>query len=542
MSGQNSPTSGFQVAANSLWNSLAIPAALAITLLVCVPSSLPLGIPGEWTWTRNAVPADAIELADRLLPALLWGTLLFFGITWVQHRIERFSRPAVTTCIVLLAIGMSFWLHAVLQGASSPHRELRPLWVLYDRYATGYFLSAIEDRRDASTILREYNDQMQAGDVLHEGTHPPGLLLLSRGAVRLAESSPGLGQFCQFMVAERTRRMFRDLESRAGMATQLSASQLQGLAIFSTASIALISGLPVVVYLLLRLFQARPHAWQGASLSITLPSIAVFQPRSDAIYATTCALILLLSLRTIRASSRPRQLGTAVITGILVFCCLLVSLAHIPVIVAIFCYAAVLLLVNHLAKNLPEAAYDQQLNSRVLTSAAAIIATVLLTTGVFGWLTDCPLLNVWQQNLANHAAFYNQYERTWWKWFLINPLELGLATGLPLLTLVPAALFRQVGTIFPSNIRSTAASSEVQHAALSLSLAVTWLILHLSGKNMGEAARLWTFLTPWWIVMLCTANAATGKTPPARNWRILLIAQLVACLLTTSLISGYSTL
>ena len=108
--------------------------------------------------------------------------------------------------------------------------------------------------------------------------------------------------------------------------------------------------------------------------------------------------------------------------------------------------------------------------------------------------------------------------------------------------LVPAALFRQVRTIFPSSIRSTAAPSEVQHAALSLSLAITWLILHLSGKNMGEAARLWTFLTPWWIVMLCTANAATGKTQPVRNWRILLIAQLVACLLTTSLISGYSTL
>ncbi|MEJ7593632.1 MAG: hypothetical protein WKF77_19000 [Planctomycetaceae bacterium] len=55
---------------------------------------------------------------------------------------------------------------------------------------------------------------------------------------------------------------------------------------------------------------------------------------------------------------------------------------------------------------------------------------------------------------------------------------------------------------------------------------------------MGEAARLWCFLTPWYAVIAAQAVDAdsinTGKT-----WLLLLTAQLVTATITVGRVSGF---
>ena len=67
---------------------------------------------------------------------------------------------------------------------------------------------------------------------------------------------------------------------------------------------------------------------------------------------------------------------------------------------------------------------------------------------------------------------------------------------------------------------------------------LTWTLLWLSGKNMGEAARLWCFVTPWWVIIATqTRGSDSGETN--KNWQWLLIAQLIVATVTVGRVSGF---
>ena len=48
-------------------------------------------------------------------------------------------------------------------------------------------------------------------------------------------------------------------------------------------------------------------------------------------------------------------------------------------------------------------------------------------------------------------------------------------------------------------------------------LTATWLVLWLSGKNMGEAARLWLLFMPWPVWLAAGYFAARSLTRPATS-------------------------
>ena len=159
----------------------------AVLLLASWP---PLGITGEWVWPRHQLPVDALEALDRLIWPLICGSVAVAFCAVGLRRIESAGRIQ-QGLLVLGLTGFSFlWLHAVQQAAPSPHRELRPIWILYDKYASGYFFEATFNVTSTQEMLADYESRVAKGDVLHEGTHPPGLLLLNRGLLRLTETSP----------------------------------------------------------------------------------------------------------------------------------------------------------------------------------------------------------------------------------------------------------------------------------------------------------------------------------------------------------------
>jgi hypothetical protein len=137
--------------------------------------------------------------------------------------------------------------------------------------------------------------------------------------------------------------------------------------------------------------------------------------------------------------------------------------------------------------------------------------SVLAAAG-FGVLLPCLLLwglsglnlpRVWEISYHNHAGFYAQFQRTYWKWLLVNPIELAVAVGVPLAVAAVAGL----GSLW-------SARSGARHSSLAQfcgGAVVTWGLLWLSGKNSGEAARLWIVLMPWLIVL--AAPTITGELP-----------------------------
>ncbi len=524
-----------------MWRNIVLLLAVLFSVYFLIFTQVPLGVPGEWVWLRQALPSDVPEAIDRLSVPLLIAAILIFFCRFADHRFAKMGAIARIACLCLLTFGGIVWLGAARHAAPSPHREVRPLWVLYDKYASGYFFEAAFQTSSQRELLSTYQARMAKGDVLHEGTHPPGLFLLNFLAIELTRQYSTVGQLAQFAVNQETSRLFRTMESEARMARPLSQTEFGALCLVSVISTFLCASTLWPVYGIVKLIADPRTAWRAACLMITIPSLAVFAPRSDVVYAFSATLLLWLILKAVLSPSQGTRVFFAVLTGVATCACLTVSLAHLPALVAAGVYCVLLLRGPHKVSC-----------RQMLLIGTVMLSTFALLVACWGWITGCHLTNVWRMNLSNHAAFYDQSPRTWWKWFLVNPLELCFALGLPLMIVTGLSAATMIMSILR---KETPIAEQTANATrLSFALLLTWAALWLSGKNMGEAARLWCFLTPWFVIVaswaLPSKEAAVlpeSSEPPERSqistdsnlWLSLLISQLTVCALTAGRVTGY---
>ena len=520
------------------------------TVLLLLVSNGPLGVPDEWVWRRQQLPENLIEALDRLaIPGIVGAIVLAFS-QFVDRRIERSSKLVCAIFVVMLVVGAFSWLNAVRQSAATPHRELRPLWVLYDRFASGYFFEAAFHTSSTKELLAGYEQRMAKGDVLHEGTHPPGLLLLNFWAIKATERSDILTSLAEWTIGAESVRLFRLMEADVLMARPLTRSEFAALCLVSFLS-TLFSAMTVLPGYVLGSRLLNPRAgWRAACVMLTVPSLAVFAPRSDIVYAFSATMILCLLVQSVVAESKFARSVFAVLAGMAVFVSLTVSLAHIPVLVACGLFFLVICI------GPPSLRVPWQ---HVVLSGGVALAVLALAITVWSNATDCNLLRVWSWNLSNHAGFYKQSSRTWWKWFLVNPVELSFSIGLPLTFVFLESLMR-IGSRLKADLIPKSESADSGQGTvmirLALSLFATWAALWLSGKNMGEAARLWCFLTPWFVIgsATCLGPEFSAKRIEQNHlhrnpgtvyhsyWLILLIAQMIICTVTVGGVSGYQEL
>lgn len=516
--------------------------AVLVSFFVIGCTSIPLGVPGEWVWPRQAFPTDVSEWADRFLSPVLFGAAVVAFCRFSDCRIERVRVLGKLSLIIGLVVAAFFWQRIVQQASASPHRELRPLWVLYDKYATGYFFNAVFTPRATSELLATYEARMAQGDVLHEGTHPPGLLLMNRWALDATSRWPWLADFSRATISPTSIRLFQQLEKQAGLARSLTDSELSALCLVSTLSSFLAASTVIPVFLLVARLASNQTAWRAACLTLTAPSIAVFLPRSDVIYACSGAWLLLAILLAITARSNIACGLWSAFGASVLFKCLFFSLAHLPVLVAGVMFGV--LAWRCRASGTPDVSLR-----RLLLIATVATTTFLAIVYAFNGVTDCNLLTVWKWNLKNHEGFYGTSVRTWWKWALVNPVELAFAAGLPAMVAATWQLSRTIIGFFRGKSQQAISSVEL----LSIALAVTWVCLWLSGKNMGEAARLWCFMTPWVAIIAAVSITGTDACPidtersqksgascvSQTKWLILLASQLIICAATAGSVSGY---
>jgi hypothetical protein len=418
-----------------------------------------------------------------------------------------------------------FWLLLLQESPPEGFRNSKGIQVLYYPGSSGYFHEARYGMTDVRSFLAGYEARMAEGEVLHVGTHPPGLFLLHRGLIELCNSYPALTEF-----------LLATQPDSAVAAGDLIAGQMRGsatpftevdraalwLGALLTQWIGVLSIGPL--YLLMRRTHAPRASFFAAALWPLVPALAIFLPKSDALYPFIGLMFLYCWLE----GCRRRSLVLCGLAGLVFWCGMVLSLAVLPVGVL-----ALLLCLweTRAAWVAGDRGSWRWLGISVAAGAVLFLGAIL----AFRLLADVNLLIVWRWNVINHAAFYDQFPRTGWKWLLVNPLELAVAVGLPLFVLAVGGF---VGGV--REARSARRMWSDPFAGVCVCSAMTIGLLWLSGKNSGEAARLWLFLMPWliWLAVDLFARCDDGARPKIA-WTLLAV-QAVVCAATVMRVTGFA--
>ena len=316
--------------------------------------------------------------------------------------------------------------------------------------------------------------------------------------------------------------MFREVEAASQLARPLSKSEFAALHLSALLSTLFVAMTVIPVFGLTQRLTNPRIAWRAAALMITVPTIGVFVPRSDVLYACSGMLLAWVVVAAFLTEHRQRRWGLGILSGVTLCCCLLLSLAHLPVLVMLTIFVFGFGILDLRKRIFP-----------ILETTAVAVMSFFATCSVWHHWTQCDLLHVWQMNLENHAAFYSQSPRSWATWLAVNPIELAMAVGLPMALLSIVALY-QLATDSPASEARRFNNGQL----FTIACVSTWILLWLSGKNMGEAARLWCFVTPW-FAMIAAQIRGTDSRESNRNWLWLLIAQLIVATATVGRVSGF---
>ena len=451
-----------------------------------------------------------------------------------QRRGPHFNVTAAL--LAALVLGSWAWLKTCERSLPSHHltkdRNLKSLWVLYDKGSSGYFLEAAFQMDSAADFLAGYEKLMREGDFYHVGTHPPGLFLLSKGILNLCEKVPSvvslLGRFHIREDVEEFRRMEHQLV-KVGLADvprpleKFELTALNLLAELSTFAAAL-TVVPLY-YTMRRGFHALV-AWRAATLFATFPCLAIFLPKSDVAFTFTSMTAVAFGVAAFASRSGNRvRVPAAIGAGLTIWVGLMMSLAHLPVLFLLI-VLSVIRLIRALALRSSRTLAASVVTTE-LTVLGTLIATIFLAAVVFSGICECNLFNIWRLNLVNHAAFYQHHTRTMWKWLLVNPLELSMSVGLPVaLTMLGGARILWQRLRDAEGRKNGTLSSDLSIAVL-LTLGLLWA----SSRNSGEAARLWCFLTPWLLVLTGQVLRVEIQSKPGKVagtvWTTLLGAQML---------------
>ncbi len=515
--------------------------ALGITLLMAVAATglllwgtmIPLGVPGEWEWPRIS---GRLDLLIGLGVALTIGTVYVTLIVWGSRRIQAAGRSETLGWLFLLSAGGFAWLWSLQECVPAPASLAKVPYVLFYPRSSGYYWQARHDVSIPAEFLASYEDLLAQQDYLHIGTHPPGLTLGYHGLLKLCDASPGL---CEVVLATCPASVSDSLETIRTLSADsgLTVSRADEAALWFASLLTMLATAATMLgmYALVRRHHSLRAAWLIAGLWPLVPATAVFHPKSDTLYPVVAVTVAACWMT---ACDR-RSLFWAIAAGLALWVGMLLSLAFVTV-------AALMVAMTLWEWFVPQPRVTLSTVSDEILSLTTRQRLLLLTAGavgvivptlLLGWQYDINLINVWRWNLSNHALFYEHNVRTWWKWLLINPWELAVSVGLPVVVMAIVSLWQ---------LRLDG-SWATRRASLPFAFLAVWGLLWVSGKNMGEAARLWILLMPWVVMSMAPALDGLLESESERDassWRLspltwLLSAQMVVCVMTVLRIDGF---
>ena len=92
--------------------------------------------------------------------------------------------------------------------------------------------------------------------------------------------------------------------------------------------------------------------------------------------------------------------------------------------------------------------------------------------------------------------------------------------------------------------RQGLAAMQFESVRIITVISAVWMLLLLTGKNSGEAARLWLLFCPWLVWIASSLNSSVQQTGQNRSederttW-LMLVLQYAVCLLTATRVDGF---
>ena len=503
----------------------------AVVIGVLWGTELPLGIPGEWTWERVPSPGNSIEMALGFVEVLIVGGIY---LEIASAGLSRFrdderspiSRVRLLGWLAALTAGGLCWLVTV-QAVVPSSRGLEKIpFVIYSRGASGYFHKARYEVANLGDFLSGYESLMAEGDTLHLGTHPPGLFVGYRALIATVDSVPSLQSVAELTMPNSVSEAFDVLNDSATRPDErLSRSDRAVIWLAALLTMSACAATVIPLFFLIALTCDRRSAWGAIAFWPLLPALAVFTPKSDVLFAFPAALLLCVWMLAVHR----RSVGLGVVAGLVGWLCLFCSLAFLPI--GLVAFIAGLLFAPDRDTKSP----DKSLAARLWLPVVGGVVSILMLTLATAVIFDMNLLKVWQHNYHNHAAFYDNFTRTNWKWLIESPIELLVACGVPVFALALSRLKSDWSNIQKQPASGNFVSRRRSLPSETVAVSLVWGLLWLSCKNSGEVARLWCPLLP----LLIWLSASPGLSNRHRQWLGLLVVQMVTCWLTVARVSGF---
>lgn len=449
-------------------HALGISTLLVAALLIGIESgTLPTGIPGEWEW----LPVKASPSIPWLLLSAV-GAVAYAGYAGLGFRAlgvpSRRGYGEIGWVAGLTASAVAVQV-LIAVGAPDEYDLTRWAYVHHSEWSTGYFeIARDQAAADPWKFLADYPTWIESQDPFHIGTHPPGLVATHAALLAFVERNPGLRDALIAATPPSVAMGFRQLEAMSGR--PIPHTDRAELFLFSLITLLLCAGTVAPMYLMAREALPPQLAWCAAALWPIAPAMNLFQPLADAAFPFLSAGALAAGAWSARLNGIPGAAGwlavaTGITSGVVMGVGMMYTLAFLPI------GLMVALVVLSTRSNIW---------ARRLKSIAWIGAGFLAFVGLSWLITGANPFVVWRWNLHHHARFYDEFPRSYWPWLFANPIETAIAMG------IPAAVWCTTGAV--------ADRRYVPRVAWCALAVVT--IANLTGRNMGEVARLWILFLP----------------------------------------------
>jgi hypothetical protein len=362
---------------------------------------------------------------------------------------------------MLIAAGLAVQVgFAVL----NPRGLIQVPYAILDPGITSYYTEAIKVT-DLPYFLRHYVDLMPTFS-LHAKTHPPGPILFFWGFNQFFQNAPWATDFLATVLSKTPL----SLEGIAGR-TGLAANQAAGLIFSSFLLPALGCATLVPLYLLARNLWDHQVAFLGAALWIMVPSLILFTPEMDQLYAllsATSVLSVLLAVR--RRQNRFAFLGSLIASVGLFF-----SFAFLAVI-----FLNLLFLALSAFSEIKEPDfrfYSKATGIFLITVGGSFVALFLLS----GFNIQKASVGVLVPEAARGLA------RPYFPWVVYNLYDFFIiGLGFPFFAIFSYYLLRSWDSLIKDRAN-----------LLAVAYLMTLLCLNLSGVVLAEVARIWLFMLPF---------------------------------------------
>ncbi len=449
------------------WIALAAAQAVAVVGVNAALRSkvLPLGVPGEWEWSRITFPARLDGVALACVSILIYAGYCIFGYACLSGPGESKSRVRTGVLLVGLAIAAGFTQVMVQEGAPPGYGLTKWVMALQGAGSSGYYTVIKRElkQKPLSQFVREYPEWIKGQDALHTGTHPPGLFIVAAVNLDLMQRHPAWGNWLLRTLPPSVEGAYKvikntDIKNRY---RDFQRDDAASLAFTGLLTLLACAGTVIPLHVLARNWLPPAESWAAACLWPLVPSAVLFQPVSDTFYPFLSTLALALAVPGAR---RIPTLVRAVLSGLVMGLGMQFSLVFLPV-----GLIAAILVLSRSSVSWPD---------RWRTILAIGAGFLGFTLGVW-LLSGANPFAIWWSNQKNHARFYVEYPRSYLPWVIANAVELCVALGLASTLALSCAVVRPRSLPLPT-----------------LATLAVLIVLTLSGKNLSEIARLWLPLLP----------------------------------------------